>query len=133
MSISKHKVDTYKGIEIRAKIDEASPHQLISMLFDGLQSRLHIAVRCLRENDDPNFQKALEKALHILSELDESISTEVDSDLPYNLSRLYDYMQRQLLRARLQKSESLILEVDALVEPLASGWAQIGDKGNSPV
>ncbi|VUD56423.1 Flagellar protein FliS [Thalassocella blandensis] len=126
MSSPDEKTKAYRDIELQAKIQNASPHKLIEMLFDGLLLRLQYAYRYAEEGNSVLRDEAIQKSLEILIGLHESISTQVESDLPYNLSRLYEYMQRQLLRARIGNDLPILDEVIALVEPLASGWREIG-------
>lgn len=126
MTRSRDQAKTYQEIELQAKITQASPHQLIEMLFEGLLLKLQHARQCAEEGRRQQQDDAIQKAVEILMGLHSSISTEVESDLPYNLARLYEYMQRQLLRARIGNTLPILDEMIALVEPLASGWREIG-------
>lgn len=126
MNYGKPNPALYKSVEIESKVANASPHELIQMLFDGMLLQLQRAKVCFQNDDNETMQVCIQKAFNILSELQDSLSTEVDSDLPYNLGNLYEYMQRQLVRARTSDSEQLIDEVIALLEPVSSAWRNIG-------
>ncbi len=118
---------TYKEIELQARINEATPHQLIELLYEGLMLRLSHALECAKQHDKAQMDEEIVRSIDIIMGLHSSLSTEVDSDLPYKLSNLYEYMQRQLLRARIGNSVSIIDEMISLIEPLALGWQEIGD------
>ena len=126
MTHSRDQAKTYQEIELQAKINQASPHKLIEMLFEGLLLKLQYARQNAEEGRRRQQDDAIQKAVEILMGLHGSISTEVESDLPYNLARLYEYMQRQLLRARIGNTLPILDEMIALVEPLATGWREIG-------
>ncbi len=120
-------VSVYKTLEIESKIAEASPHQLIQMLFDEAHTAL-LRARALHDekNSVGDNHVLVCKAMDIISYLQQSLSLEVDSDLPHNLASLYDYMVRQLLSYRIHNSPELLTEVDTLLETLAGAWRTIG-------
>lgn len=126
MSDSRQQAKTYKSIEIQSKINTASPHQLINLLFEGLLEKLHFAHESALRAETSSMNAAITSAIDIVAELHSSLSTQVESDLPYNLARLYEYIQRQLLRARISNSLQILEEITALVEPIADGWQAIG-------
>lgn len=126
MTRSHDQAKTYRDIELQAKINDASPHKLIEILFDELLFKLQYALQFAEEGEHEKQDDNIQKAIDIVMELHGSISTQVESDLPYNLSRLYEYIQRQLLRARIRNTVPILDEMISLVEPVASGWREIG-------
>ena len=128
MSYTSSDLLVYRNLELESKVSEASPHQLIQMLFDGLLMQLRRAKQCAQMPDQTATRdEAIQKAIDILNGLHASLSTEVDSDLPHNLANLYDYMQRQLLRARIGDTQQNLDEVIALADTIASGWRDIAE------
>lgn len=125
MSDSRQQAKTYKSIEIQSKINTASPHQLINLLFEGLLEKLRFAHESAQRAETSSMNEAISTAIEIVGELHSSLSTQVESELPYNLARLYEYIQRQLLRARISNSVQILEEIAALVEPIADGWQTI--------
>lgn len=129
----------YKSLELQATVATASAHQLVGMLYSGALEQLKIARHTLGLNEYSLTDKALVKASNIVGGLHDSLSSHVASSLPYDLARLYDYMQRQVLAARLKinrveagsqaQDESLhfINEVISLLEVLEDGWRGIAD------
>ncbi|PCK08385.1 MAG: flagellar export chaperone FliS [Alteromonadaceae bacterium] len=132
-----HGSAVYKTLELQAKVATASAHQLIHMLYRGALEQLKIARHTLSIDERKLADKALAKAANIVGGLHDSLSDDGDSSLPYDLARLYDYMQRQILAARLKSNgaeasgqgqvDSLksIDEVIALLEVLNDAWQGI--------
>lgn len=129
----------YKSLELQTKVAMASAHQLIGMLYRGALEQLKIARHTLSINEHLLTDTTLVKAANIVAGLHDSLSDHVDSSLPYDLALLYDYMQRQILAARLKvnraeagsqaqdESLQLINEVIALLEVLDDAWQGIAE------
>ncbi len=124
MSGPRADVSIYKNLEIESKVAEASPHQLIQLLFDEAHICLTRA-KSLHGNEEGQSDTQVQKTIDILSYLLQSVAEDVESDLPHNLTLLYEYMIRRLLAYRIRKTPNLLIEVDDLLETLSSGWRDI--------
>lgn len=122
---SRADVSIYKNLEIESKVAEASPHQLIQLLFDEAHLSLTRA-KTLHESEREASDAQVQKAIDIISYLLQSLSQDVESDLPHNLTLLYEYMIRQLLTYRIRRSPEALDEIDSLLETISSGWRDIG-------
>lgn len=116
------KVDLYRQIELKARVESASPYQLISLMYSGLLSSLADLRQALENKDLEAKSRSLTKAIGILNGLRDNLDTSVDSEIPYNVGRLYDYMIRRLLDAGRELDESAVAEVTELVLTIKSGW-----------
>ncbi|MCE3112644.1 flagellar export chaperone FliS [Yersinia enterocolitica] len=117
----------YATVGLESGVMNASPHQLIVMLFDGAQSALVRARILMNQGDIPAKGAALSKAINIINNgLSAGLNMEKGGELAENLSALYDYMSRRLLHANLHNDEQAITEVLALLENIADAWRQIG-------
>jgi len=125
-------VQSYQQIGVESAVMNASPHQLIVMLFDGAHSALVRARLFLEAGQMPEKGEALSKAINIIDNgLKAGLNMEVDSDLPGNLAALYDYMVRRLLHANLRNDAEAIVEVEVLLNNIADAWKQIGPNATS--
>jgi len=125
-------VQSYQQIGVESAVMNASPHQLIVMLFDGAHSALVRARLFLEAGQMPEKGEALSKAINIIDNgLKAGLNMEVDSDLPGNLAALYDYMVRRLLQANLRNDVEAIVEVEGLLTNIADAWKQIGHNAAS--
>ena len=125
-------VQSYQQIGVESAVMNASPHQLIVMLFDGAHSALVRARLFLEAGQLPEKGEALSKAINIIDNgLKAGLNMEVESDLPENLAALYDYMVRRLLHANLRNDAEAIVEVEVLLNNIADAWKQIGPNATS--
>ncbi len=125
MPPSNANLSLYKNVELESRVADASPHQLIQMLYDELHILLARA-KAVHNAEDPQTANAMvERAVNIVSYLHQSLIDDVESDLPHNLALLYEYMVRQLLSFRISGEVAVLDEIDSLVETISSGWRDI--------
>ncbi|KAA0179357.1 flagellar export chaperone FliS [Cupriavidus cauae] len=121
-------INAYARVGVQTGAMSASPHKLIAMLYDGARSAIARAKFHLDAGDVQGRGQAISKAIDIVDNglravLDHSTGGEIAA----NLEALYDYMTRRLLLANVRSDVTLLNEVDALLENLATAWAQIGE------
>ncbi len=115
----------YQKIDIQAKVEGATPERLIQLLYENILLHLQQGRAALMSSEPApakSYNDHMIKAIESLSGLRDALDFEVESNLPYRLDNLYDYLQRQLLQARLQPSIQAVDESIALVETLKEGW-----------
>lgn len=106
----------------RAQVESASPEKLILMLYDGAVRKLKLAESRFEQGDEETFLLETTKVQKIVSELMGALDHEQGGEVSQNLSRLYDYMVRQLSLAQVRKETKLLAEVRGLLEELREGW-----------
>lgn len=117
----------YKKIGIETGIDRASPHDLVSMLFDGLLLALASARGALERGDIKAKCLQIGVAVRILDEgLKSALNLQEGGALAANLQALYGYCVVRLTQANARNDAAALREVVRLIEPLASSWKQIG-------
>lgn len=104
----------------------ADPHQLISMLFDGLMERLSRAVGHIERGETAAKGESLSRAVSIVAALQDSLNHDVGGEMSQRLESLYDYMTRRLTEANLHNDVERIREVQELVKPIREAWKAIG-------
>lgn len=128
---SRSRANAYAKIGLETAVENASPHQLITMLFDGAKSAIALARLHMENNDIEGKGNAISKAINII---DNGLKAALDSEaagpegveLVTNLTALYDYINQRLLYANLRNDLSLLDEADRLLENLGSAWREIG-------
>ena len=126
-------MNQYKQVNIQASVENADPHTLIQMLFDGAIERLNMAKMHIKQNNVAQRGESISRAISIIDGLRSSLDMEKGGELAQNLEALYDYMQRQLLKANLENDIKIIDEVLSLVGEIRSGWMAIPqDVRNTP-
>ena len=125
---SKLSIESYRVLELQSKVDSASPHELIDMLFNGARDKLNRAEGCIERQDFESRTVAVNSAIEILTGLQASLDHDQSSDLAGNLESLYDYMQRRLFRANVDNDQGAIREVRDLLDTVQSAWSAIGQE-----
>lgn len=116
-------VNSYKSGAI-VEVDDASPHRLIQMLFEGCLQRMAIAKGAIEHQDIAVKGENISRAIGILGGLRDSLDLS-QGELAANLDRLYEYMERRLLEANLKNDALIIDEVCNLLRDVKSAWDAI--------
>jgi flagellar protein FliS len=119
------KLAAYQSVSVHGNVAGADPHRLVLMLMDGVMERLTMARSCIERNDIVRKAKLLHSCVTLLTELRGSLNISRGGDLARNLSELYDYMMRQLMRANAESKIEYIKEVSSLLEEVRGAWAAI--------
>ena len=117
----------YARVGVESGVMSASPHQLIVMLFDGVQAAIRTARLHMQAGNVAEKGKAISKALDIVNMgLSAVLDHERGDELAGRLEQLYAYVSRLLLRANLHDDERSLDEAAALLEEIGSAWREIG-------
>ena len=118
-------MNQYKGVSVRASVENADPHTLIQMLFDGAMERLNKAKMHMMQGNVALKGENISRTISILDGLRTSLDMKAGGDIADNLESLYDYMQRQLLVANVENKVEKIDEVLSLIGEIRAGWMAI--------
>lgn len=118
-------MNMYKKVGTHVGAATADPHQLITMLFDGLVERIAIAKGAIERGDIPQKGQRIGQAIAILDGLRASLNKEAGGELAENLDNLYFYMQKRLLEANLSGDVTILGEVSGLVKEIKDAWIAI--------
>lgn len=114
--------NSYQTIDVQT----ASPARLISLLFNTLEARLKTAQQ-MAADGSPNVVGPLGKALDIVAELQNVLDLHQGGELAANLLNLYGYIGQRLRQS--DNRVAAIVEVRKLIQPLASAWNELAEKG----
>ncbi|GGC23395.1 flagellar export chaperone FliS [Pseudoduganella buxea] len=121
-------VNAYAKVGLETGIAAASPHKLITMLYDGAIVAILNGMTQMKAGNIEEKGKALSKAIQILDNgLRASLDREAGGEIARNLDALYEYMSSRLLTANLQNDPAILQEVHGLLVDLRDTWQQIGD------
>lgn len=120
-------LSAYSKIGIETNVATASPHKLISMLFEGALLSVAAARSHMLRKDIAAKGAAISRAIGIIDEgLKVSLDDKVGGELAQNLKALYEYMCHRLLEANLQNDVEKLNEVGRLLSELKGAWDTIG-------
>lgn len=118
----------YRQVHVATGVDGASPHDLVSMLFDGLVGALAEARGALRSGDIALKGRAIGRAVRIVDEgLSACLNLGEGGKLAADLRNLYAYINVRLTHANLHNDEAALEECTRLIEPVRSAWSSISD------
>jgi flagellar protein FliS len=121
----------YQDVQVTTGVDGASPHQLVTMLFDGLMDAFAQARGAMRSKNIPAKGAAIQRAVRIIDEgLKAGLNLTEGGALAADLNDLYAYVTVRLTYANLHNDESALDECVRLIEPLRSAWSSISQPAN---
>lgn len=121
-----HAQKHYRSLSIASRIEAASPHELVAILYEELLRALDVTRTALSQGKWEACRSAHERSSSILLALEGSLDFERGGELARNLSGIYRSMQTELA-ASVKTGDAQSLEVvRACVADLLGAWARIG-------
>ena len=120
------KLAAYQSVSVHGGVAKGDPHGLVLMLMDAAVERMTTARGCIERGEIARKAQLLHSCVTIIGELRGSLNMQQGGNLAQNLSDLYDYMVRQLLRANVENNQACITEVLSLLGEIRSAWVAIG-------
>ena len=125
MTLNKRAANAYRNVEVSSAVPYADSVQLIQMLFDGLIASLSDAEGHFERNDIKGKNESIGKANKIIIGLQSALDFEKGKELAQNLSELYDYCIRRLLKANIRNDVEGIVEVKGLMKEISDAWTLV--------
>jgi flagellar protein FliS len=124
----------YRTVGVETGVAAASPHQLVTMLFDGFGDALSQARSAMARREIEAKGRAITRAVRIVDEgLRANLDHAAGGKLAQDLSALYGYVTVRLTQANLRNDPAALDECAALMEPVRSAWAAIDPNASSKV
>ena len=128
-NVSARQAGAYRQMHATTGVASATPHGLVTMLFDGLIGTITEARGAMRAGNLPGKVTAISRALGIVDEgLSATLNLKDGGRLAADLHDLYAYVALRLTHANLRNDEAALEECTRLIEPVRSAWAQIADQ-----
>jgi flagellar protein FliS len=119
----------YTRVGAETAVDAASPHRLVSLLFDGLVEAIVQARGALQGGQRELKGRAIGRAVRIVEEgLKAGLNLEGGGTLAADLRDLYAYIGVRLSQANVRNDAAALDECQRLIEPLRSAWTEIGPR-----
>ena len=116
----------YSKVGLETDVQGASPHRLVSMLFDGVFDAMNQARGALQSGNNEIKNRALGRAVRILDEgLKAGLNLEA-GPLATDLRELYAYLCMRLTQANLHNDAAAIEECQRILTPVREAWTAIG-------
>ena len=119
----------------KTQIDTTPKEQILLMLYDGAVRFLHQAKEGFAEKNIEKIHNNLIKVQNIITEFETTLDMENGGEFAQNLFALYEFMNRQLVRANMKKDEGALDIVIKHMTELRDTWREAVKKfkaeGNS--
>jgi flagellar protein FliS len=117
---------SYSSIDLTSRLEGATPHQLIAILFDELVKALEAMTAALERGDPPLATKCQARALTILTGLQTSLDMENGGEIATNLASVYAEARRLALLAGRTGDATSARQAHDMIGEIAGAWASIG-------
>ncbi|MGL4604631.1 MAG: flagellar export chaperone FliS [Iodobacter sp.] len=118
---------SYHAVNLEAQTSNASPVQLVLVLFDGLLEELARAKAHMQNKRFEQKGESINKCIDILNGLSSALDFDQGGEVVTNLARLYDFCVYRLYSASSQLDVDGITEVEQLLGTLRGGWLGVRD------
>jgi len=117
-------VNVYSDNYLKNQIDTATKEQLLIMFYDGAIRFIARAAKSITENNHEQKTCCLNKASAIISELSATLDHKIGEEIAADLASLYDYMNRQLIKANINNNQDSLTIVTKLLTDLRDTWIE---------
>jgi flagellar secretion chaperone FliS len=119
--------NAYRHVGVETGVANASAHQLVAMLFDGVLDSIAQARGAIGARQTEAKGRAIARAVRIVEEgLRSALNTDAGGTLALDLRDLYSYVTLRLTQANLNDDDDALAECARLIEPLRDAWRAIG-------
>ncbi|OCG21336.1 flagellar export chaperone FliS [Gilliamella sp. App4-10] len=116
----------YEQVNLETQVNQASPHQLIVLLFDGALNAIKLANLYIQKGNIVGKGNAISKAINIVDNgLKSCLDLEKGGEIAENLDRLYQYIRQQLVLANLHNDQEKLQTCFDLLNNIAESWREI--------
>lgn len=123
----------YASVGLESGVMSASPHQLITLLYEGAELALRLAIRHIQDHDIEKKSAAIGKATRIILDgLRAALDMRHNSELAGQLDALYGYMVKRIMDAHVANTVEPLEEVLGLLQELHGAWRQIAATSHAP-
>lgn len=117
---------SYKTVDLSSRVEGASPHRLVGILFDELGKALEAMAAAMKRRDFTQRGARQARALAILHGLEASLDHERGGDLARDLAIVYAEARRLVLDGARTNDPEPVVKARDMVAEIASAWAEIG-------
>jgi flagellar secretion chaperone FliS len=115
----------YKSLELASRVEGASPHALVGILYDELLRSLDVLGAALRQGREIAREPSAARARSILMALSASLDFDQGGSVAQTLGGVYRAMTRQLLEVIADGDATKLIELRDGVETIAQSWKRL--------
>lgn len=115
----------YRSLSIASRIEAASPHELVAILYEELLGALDITAAAVAQGKAAAGRASRERATSILLALEASLDFERGGGLARTLAAIYRAMQKELTICVQMGDAGKLKAIRGSVAELLAAWVQI--------
>lgn len=116
----------YAAVHAGSRIESASPHGLVRILFDELLQAMDACAVALDHGETIKANDKHVRALSILHALDSSLDFDKGGDIAISLAQIYREARRLLIASYESRESAPVRQGHAIVAEIAEAWGRIG-------
>lgn len=117
---------SYQDVGLASRVEGASPHQLIALLFEEALVALDAMVAAAGRRDTARIASSQARAMAIVGGLQASLDMERGGELARNLADVYREASRLILTAGKSGDALFAGQARTMLAEIASAWTSIG-------
>jgi flagellar secretion chaperone FliS len=112
----------YRVLELKSRVESASPHGLVGLLYEELLRSLDLAIASASKGRPVSGNSHIAKAVSIIIALEGSIDFDRGGDLAYTLAKIYRSCRKALADAGSANEIGNVMEVREAISNVAYAW-----------
>ncbi|WP_373488929.1 flagellar export chaperone FliS [Blastomonas sp.] len=122
------RMGSYKAVDTASRVEGASPHALVTILFDEVLLRLDAAIRHAERGESPAMIQARARASAIVLALEESLDFDNGGELALALARIYREASRRINLAMSPDKVDSLRSARQMLAEIAEAWKAIAPR-----
>lgn len=119
---------SYKAVDTASRVEGASPHDLVVILFDEVLLRLDASIRHAQRGETVPMIQARARASAIVIALEESLDFNKGGELALALARIYREASRRINAAMSVDKVDLLVSARQMLAEIAEAWRTIAPR-----
>lgn len=119
---------SYANIDLASRVQGASPHQLIVIMFSEALKALDAMVVASERNDLVRYSEKQTRILSILHGLETSLDFETGGEIATGLASIYREARRLVVLAGRERQSEPLQRARHMLSEIAEAWETIGTR-----
>ncbi|WP_114954201.1 flagellar export chaperone FliS [Sphingosinicella terrae] len=116
----------YQNVDLESRIEGASPHQLVAVMFEELLKALDAMVVAIERREHSQRIKRQSRAMTILHGLESSLDFAKGGEIAEGLAAIYREARRLTMLGSRESDAEQVRRAREMLAEIAGAWSQIG-------
>jgi flagellar protein FliS len=117
---------SYQRVDVTSRVEGASPHQLVTILYEELLKSLDAMALAAERNDYQKRGDRQAKVLRLISGLEISLDFDRGGDIAIGLARIYREARRLVVEGGRENDIAKLGDAREMLEKISTAWVEIG-------